>query len=760
MKILYITTIGITMNFFKSIVTELTKEGHRVDIACNTDAAPVNDCFSSLGCNIYKISCSRSPFNKGNIRAIKEIRKLVKEGDYDIVHCHTPIAAACTRLACRPLRHGNGKGNVNGNRNRQGVRVIYTAHGFHFYKGAPLKNWLIFYPVEKLCSRWTDVQITINKEDFERAKKKLKAKETVYVPGVGIDVSGFKNYELTQTAKSELRKSIGVPENAKMILSVGELNENKNHEVVIRAIAALDEKKADIEKADKKKVSVYYCIAGVGDRKEYLERLASELGVAERVHLLGYRKDVKALYKCSDLYVHPSFREGLPVALIEAEASGLPCVCSKIRGNSDLVDDGRGGYLVADVSNPEEWKGAIEKVLNAEGKSLHQFSENNLAKIKDYSADSVNSMLMKIYTEQFEKKNKKVILHILNSNAYSGAENVALSIIKGEKEKYRCIYMSPKGSIKDTLDERGIECELVDKLSPGNVKKAVKKYSPDLIHAHDFMASVKSVAAFVRIPVISHLHNNAPWLRKKCIKSYVYLLASKRIKKILTVSDSIMDEYVFGNRLKKKTEVIGNPVDSAYIVNLSKREVTVQGTKYQDMQHQEQESDVAFFGRLSDAKNPEMFVEVVNKLREKKKDISAVMIGDGELRKEIEERIQRYGLGENIKLYGFLNNPYCVVSHTKVVCMPSKWEGFGLTAFESLALGKPVIASKVGGIVDIVDDECGGFCDSAESFSETIYGLLADERVYLYKSCKAVEKSKKLDNVEQYLRKIESVYED
>lgn len=308
MKILYVTTIGITMNFFKELIKELIEEGHTVDLACNEDIEPVNEFYDELGCKKYNLSCTRSPFDKNNIKAVKEIKEIVANGEYDIVHCHTPIAAACTRLACRKLR-------------TSGLRVFYTAHGFHFYKGAPLKNWLIFYPVEKLCSNFTDVLITINHEDFARAKKKFKAGNVEYVPGVGIDVDKFKNAVVDKAAK---RREIGVPEDAFLLASVGELNANKNHEVVIRAMAQLNDK------------NIHYIIAGIGALKEYLNNLADELGIGEQVHLLGYRNDVPELYKSSDVCCFPSIREGLGLAAIEGIATGLPLICADNRGTRDI----------------------------------------------------------------------------------------------------------------------------------------------------------------------------------------------------------------------------------------------------------------------------------------------------------------------------------------------------------------------------------------------------------------------------------------
>ena len=181
MKILYITTVGGTMCFFTSFIRQLLDDGNTVDIATNESTGSlVPSCYREWGCNIYQLSCTRSPLDiRANLRTIGEIKKIVKEGEYDIVHCHTPIAAMCTRIACYSLRK------------KLGLRVFYTAHGFHFFTGAPVKNWLLYYPVEWIYSWWTDVLITINKEDYKRASTHLHAKKTVYIPGVGIDTAKF-----------------------------------------------------------------------------------------------------------------------------------------------------------------------------------------------------------------------------------------------------------------------------------------------------------------------------------------------------------------------------------------------------------------------------------------------------------------------------------------------------------------------------------------------------------------------------------------
>ncbi len=364
MRILYVATIGGFMHFFKSFIRELIDDGHEVDIATNMTQYPLPECYKDWGCGIYQLSCSRSPISKGNIETIREIKNIISKKHYDIVHCHTPIAAACTRLACKQER-------------KKGTRVIYTAHGFHFYSGAPIKNWILFYPVEKICSRWTDVLITINKEDYYRAKKKFRINQIEYVPGVGIDV---KKYADDPTDKVQKRNELGIPEDAFVLLSVGELNINKNHQIVIKALKEIPDN------------SIHYVIAGKGNQKDYLETLASELKVCERLHLIGYRNDIPSLYKMADVYILPSIREGLNVSLMEARASGLPCLASNIRGNIDLISPENGLLFVA--TNVDSVVNAIEALKRSDNQSkcIHMRDDMQI-----YDEHIISKKIKKIY---------------------------------------------------------------------------------------------------------------------------------------------------------------------------------------------------------------------------------------------------------------------------------------------------------------------------------------------------------------------------
>ncbi|MBD5145978.1 MAG: glycosyltransferase family 4 protein [Ruminococcus sp.] len=362
-------------SFNMNNVSLLEELGYKVDISCNfgkenpMDTQKVTEFCKILDdkeITIFKTECPRKiSAIKKIVKTYRQLKEISESEHYDLVHTQTPIGGVICRLAFCKAR-------------KQGTKVIYTAHGFHFYKGAPLKNWLLYYPVEKICSYFTDVLITINKEDYAFAQKKMKAKKTYYVPGVGIDLQKYSNVTVN---KEEKRKELGVPDDAVLLLSVGELNENKNHETVIRALSMLDDPQ------------VFYIIAGIGSKKEHLENVISELGLENNVHLIGYRNDVNELLAAADIFVFPSFREGLSVALMEAMACGLPVACSRIRGNVDLIDDDKGG-VTFDPQNTESTANALNNLLKS---NLGIIGKYNSEKIQNFDTNKIKNIMKKIY---------------------------------------------------------------------------------------------------------------------------------------------------------------------------------------------------------------------------------------------------------------------------------------------------------------------------------------------------------------------------
>jgi len=375
-KALVVTTVASTLDQFCMSDISILQKSYKVYVAANfslgnnTSKERVKDFKSELqekNIVVNEINFNRNPFSKSNFSAYKEIKKLINDNSFEIIHCHTPVAAMAVRLAARKTR-------------KKGTRVIYTAHGFHFFKGAPLKNWMLFYPVERWLARYTDVLITINREDFYRAKQSFRAGRIEYIPGVGIDTRKFSEIVVD---KSTTRKELGVPEDAILVLSVGEVNENKNHEAIIRAIAKLHNP------------NVYYMICGQGILEKYLANLIKRLGLQKQVKLLGYRRDIAKISKASDVFAFPSFREGLSVALMEAMALELPVVCSNIRGNIDLIEDGKGGYLVEpdDVNGFED---GIYKIIK--NYTLRKdMGEHNKKIIVNFDKENVKVDMEKIY---------------------------------------------------------------------------------------------------------------------------------------------------------------------------------------------------------------------------------------------------------------------------------------------------------------------------------------------------------------------------
>ena len=351
--------------------------GCEVHIACNfdymndTDVERTQQFINTLkedGIILHNIAFARSPFGLNNIGAYKRLRNIIKSEKFDLIHSHTPTASMMTRLAARKVR-------------KNGCVVMYTCHGFHFHKSSSRKNWLLYYPVEKILSRYCDYLVTINKEDFERAKT-FSCKNVRYIPSVGVDIHAILNMSVDRSAK---RREIGVPENATMIISAGELIERKNHEVIIRALAKIENE------------HIYYVIAGKGPRKEYLEKLSEQFHLAERVIFLGFRTDVFELYHIADISAFPSKIEGLGLAGVEAMAAGIPLVASNVHGILDYVIDGQTGYAVA-PNDVDGFAKAIQKLAD-EPALREQMKEACVRAVAPFEISNALQVMWDIYNE-------------------------------------------------------------------------------------------------------------------------------------------------------------------------------------------------------------------------------------------------------------------------------------------------------------------------------------------------------------------------
>lgn len=371
-KALFTATVVKThmMQFHLPYLRMLQEMGWETAVAARNDYENPADCQIPYCDQYFDVPFERLPWKKGNIQAYKMLKKCIDEGNFDIIHCHTPVGALLTRLAARDAR-------------KKGTKVIYTAHGFHFFKGAPLQNWLLFYPAEKLAAPMTDVLLTINKEDYAFANKKLRAKRIEYVPGVGIRTERFHRTEEARQAK---RQELGFGEKDYLMLTVAEMTANKNHITILKALSQLKDRE--------EYAHMHYLICGRGEQWKSLEESAKELGVADHVHFLGYRTDAPELYKASDLFLFMSFREGLPVALMEAMSAGMPIICTKIRGNTDLIQDGGNGIFTE--NNPEALAEAILRMYRNPQQAA-VLGENAAQSAKAYDEENILSQVKEIY---------------------------------------------------------------------------------------------------------------------------------------------------------------------------------------------------------------------------------------------------------------------------------------------------------------------------------------------------------------------------
>lgn len=360
MKILQITTISNTMNaFLIPHIEALLAQGHEVELACRLEK-PFDDRLSHL--LHHEISFQRSPLATDNLQSYFQLRKLFKQNHYDIIHTHTPNASVITRLAAH----------------HQNSYVVYTAHGFHFYQGAPRLNWLAYYNVEKLLAHYTDKIITINNEDYQRASHfKLKKHGSVHqIPGIGTDIEVVHQPEITATIK----KSYHLKPTDKVLVFAAELNKGKNQDMLIDAMAQL---------VAEGHSNYRLFLLGNGKNEVAYRQRIQELGLEQNIFLTGYVSDVRPYLELADVAVSSSLREGLPVNVMEALSYGVPVVLTKIRGHVDLLTQPNQGLL---ITNTQEMIQGIQTVLNNPQKYRAQLPPT-------FSVQSSVTAVQQIYAE-------------------------------------------------------------------------------------------------------------------------------------------------------------------------------------------------------------------------------------------------------------------------------------------------------------------------------------------------------------------------
>lgn len=308
------------------------------------------------------------------------------------------------------------------------------------------------------------------------------------------------------------------------------------------------------------------------------------------------------------------------------------------------------------------------------------------------------------------------ICHILATGGYSGAENIVIRI--AENSDHEHVYCSPTGIINEYLEKSEIRHYAMRRISKKTIRRMIDDIKPDIIHAHDFRASIFAGLANTAVPIVSHLHNNPGFINRWNVKTLLYKYVAKRFSKIIAVSDAIVKESIFLKTGKYDITVVPNYIDVKHILSAA--------DKHRN-RRTEKPCDVVFIGRITEQKQPITFISIINEIKKKIPAIKAVMIGSGDMMTTCANFIKKCGLEKNIEMIGFQKNPYGIIAGSKVVLMPSRHEGFGLTAIEAMVLGVPVLASDVGGLRTIFADHPCFLCKNIDAFAQKAVELLTAE---------------------------------
>ena len=341
------------------------------------------------------------------------------------------------------------------------------------------------------------------------------------------------------------------------------------------------------------------------------------------------------------------------------------------------------------------------------------------------------------------------VIHFGTTNSFSGGENVVCQIITMFKKNpnYEMVYCTPDGPIRRSLEERNIPYIMLEKLSISEMKRAIKEYKPDIIHAHDIRASVLATIVAREIPIVSHVHANFTNMNKWSLKAYLYRICSVRLSHIFWVSKSALKDYRYSKAILTKSSILLNVMDAG----LLKREMDEDNNSYN--------YDVIYLGRITHQKNPERLIEVLRTVVKKLPDVKIGIIGDGDLRQKAEDLTDKYGLRNNIDFLGFLENPLKVLHDGKVLILVSRFEGTPMCALEAMSLGVPIVSTPTDGLKELIDDGITGYLSNNDTeLAEKIVRIVTDKEIHDRLSDNALKKAAILMDLDQYYNILLSTY--
>ena len=657
---------SVIMNYYR----HLDHSKVQFDFICDEDSTRIPyDEIKKLGGRVFLV-----PKYQNLSKYLKALEKLFKENQYHIVHSNINTLSVFPLYAAK----------------KAGVPVRIS----HSHSTSNPKEWkrnLIKNILRPFSKRYATDYFACSEKTGIYQFGKRKNKLVKIIPN-SIDIEKFK---FRPKDRQEIRTELGIEENTIVIGHIGRFVETKNHQFIIHSFSKLHQKNPDTK----------LILIGDGPLLEKTRKTVRDLGLEESVLFLGRKENIAPYYSVFDIFFLPSLYEGMPMSGIEAQVSGLKCIFSSCFSKDTAIIPGNVLFL----SNKN--KESLIKGVDYFNKQIKN-REVSLNEIEKVDIEKNAPILQSMYSK------KTRIMHLISTDSFSGAENVACQIINLFKDdsSYDMKYCAVIGKNKASLENRKIPVLELTKFNIHDIKKAIDEYNPDIIHAHDPKSTIASVITSSGKKIISHIHSNHRYMRKISIKSLIFhFYIEKRISSIIWVSDSALNEYIFKDSLKNKSSVIYNVVDAGELKKLAA------------LDKHEYNFDLIFLARLIDLKDPLRFIHIVNLLKTNIPNIKVAIVGDGDLKEAVKEKVAEYGLQKNVKIFGNLENPYKVLKSSKALVITSKFEGTPMNALEAISFGIPVISTPVDGLKKILTKDKGVFCQSNDEFLEQIKKILENK---------------------------------
>lgn len=688
---------SVIMNYYR----HLDRTKVQFDFICDEDSTRIPyDEIKKLGGRVFLV-----PKYQKLPKYLKALEELFRKNHYRIVHSNVNTLSVFSLYAAKkagvPVRISHSHSTSNP---KEWKRNIIKNILRPFSK----KYATDYFACSELAGRYL-----FGDKTFDQGKVKIIHN--------AIDLDKFK---FDPVARKKLRKELGIDDKTIVIGHVGRFVQTKNHQFLIYTF----------KKYHNKNPNAKLLLIGTGPLEEKIKAKVKKHNLEDSVLFLGQRNDTNKLYSVMDIFCLPSLYEGLPVAGIEAQAAGLPCVYSdKVTIEADAANNA----YYASIKNIYSYLQTLEQAI------ANRVKNRNIIKFSKYFQISSNVNILENFYQQPLR-----VMHLISTDVFSGAENVACQIINLFKndQEYIMTYCTVIGKNEEALKCRGINTTELDKFNLKSIKKAYSSFKPNIIQAHDPKATIAAVLTNKKQNIISHIHSNHRYMRKITLKSLIYhFYIEKHITGIIWVSNSAKDEYVFAKNIPKTlpSYVIQNVVNGNQLKSIAKTDKN------------NYDFDIIFLGRLEDVKDPLRFVKLIEKIKQHQ-EIKVAMVGDGSLRSQVEEEIDKLSLNKNIVLFGNQVNPYKILLNSKILVITSKYEGMPMNALEAIACNIPVVSTPVDGLLDIIDRKY--LCKTDQDFVEIILKILNSEEVRKHYKNKLSVLDKKLNNTVDFSNSVSRLY--